>query len=423
MTKLAARAATLAGSPCSPAVRASDWNMYVVSLTPYPSQLCSPLADDCRVMVRCLSRVFPTGGWGHHWVVTGLGVHFGVAGAPRCPLSAGRAAGAIAAARGNAWGPPPLTDAGAHDWRSCLRAFDCGCPDPVLPWGPPSPAADRRRLHDLARAQPVTAQDLRHKGGSIYRGMWAATFGGRLTAWLRERSGRRRWLPTDGTEWHTLVRRPDFASAFHILRLPAGGLRGAARGRSAAVRCAHPWWCTACGSPSARWAWLTPAPGHDGCAWCAACLGDDVLRDGGAHLTAHLVGTPPPWPGTQAACGSLALPAGPGAFPACPLCGLGEAGGEHLLIWCPAVAAAWAAIRPVPLTLLRALTTRGDHASVLGTLLHQTSFLHASLLHRVILQAPQAGARLVRAIRNIGRRDILRTRGRASGTRAAGRPR
>ena len=37
---------------------------------------------------------------------------------------------------------------------------------------------------------------------------------------------------------------------------------------------------------------------------------------------------------------------GPSDFGSCPLCGLGEGGAEHLMLWCPAGALAWCALAP-----------------------------------------------------------------------------
>ena len=36
----------------------------------------------------------------------------------------------------------------------------------------------------------------------------------------------------------------------------------------------------------------------------------------------------------------------PSEYGSCPLCGLGEGGAEHLMLWCPAVALAWCALAP-----------------------------------------------------------------------------
>eukprot|EP00969_Alexandrium_andersonii_P012680 552702-Alexandrium_andersonii.AAC.1 len=43
-----------------------------------------------------------------------------------------------------------------------------------------------------------------------------------------------------------------------------------------------------------------------------------------------------------------------GEAPRCPLCGWGEASSQHLLVWCPAVVAAWRSLAgPAAPPLLR----------------------------------------------------------------------
>ena len=51
---------------------------------------------------------------------------------------------------------------------------------------------------------------------------------------------------------------------------------------------------------------------------------------------------------------------GPSLYGACPLCGRGEAGAEHLLLWCPAVALAWAVLSGGDGTLASAVATPGQ---------------------------------------------------------------
>ena len=59
------------------------------------------------------------------------------------------------------------------------------------------------------------------------------------------------------------------------------------------------------------------------------------------------------------------------SFGACALCGCGEAGAEHLLIWCPAVALAWRTLggrqgRP----LASAIAVPGDDDALIARLPH-----------------------------------------------------
>merc|ERR1739836_13306 len=91
-------------------------------------------------------------------------------------------------------------------------------------------------------------------------------------------------------------------------------------------------------------------------------------------ILAHLTDRPGPpgfpnWPA-----------AGPpaGAYSACPLCGLADGGSEHLLVWCPAVSAAWAQLAPAAGSVLHAVFS-GPHTPLLARLLHQASYFHCSL--------------------------------------------
>eukprot|EP00974_Lingulodinium_polyedra_P077431 7496978-Lingulodinium_polyedra.AAC.1 len=63
-------------------------------------------------------------------------------------------------------------------------------------------------------------------------------------------------------------------------------------------------------------------------------------------MLARFDGSPPFAPSAVAAAlaevvGSAATAFFHGMYDTCPLCGLGEAGSERLVLWCPAVQAAW----------------------------------------------------------------------------------
>jgi hypothetical protein len=91
-------------------------------------------------------------------------------------------------------------------------------------------------------------------------------------------------------------------------------------------------------------------------------------------------------------------------FGACPLCGLGEAGSEHLCVWCPAVACAWAQLWPDRAvgSLLQAVAVDGPHLATTAALLHQSAFLYGSLQGRATMHWSQAAGWLVRAVRHRG---------------------
>ena len=83
----------------------------------------------------------------------------------------------------------------------------------------------------------------------------------------------------------------------------------------------------------------------------------------------------------------------------CPLCGRGEAGGDHLVVWCPAVAAAvrgWTAERRTLISLLREPPAQLE---AVRRVLHQASLLNCSLRGRAAMRWRQAAGWLVRACR------------------------
>ena len=88
----------------------------------------------------------------------------------------------------------------------------------------------------------------------------------------------------------------------------------------------------------------------------------------------------------------------PSEYGACPLCGLGEGGAEHLLLWCPAVALAWRFLAAGCESLLAEVVSGADGpVDIAALLLHQASFLQLSLLRRATMQWEAAGRWLVRA--------------------------
>ena len=65
---------------------------------------------------------------------------------------------------------------------------------------------------------------------------------------------------------------------------------------------------------------------------------------------------------------------------ACPLCGTGEGGGEHLVVWCPAVAAARYELSGADACLGATVASREARGrKEAAELLHQASFLHGCL--------------------------------------------
>ena len=92
----------------------------------------------------------------------------------------------------------------------------------------------------------------------------------------------------------------------------------------------------------------------------------------------------------------------------CPLCGRGEAGAEHLIIWCPGVGMAWHRMSGGRLSLVQTIRSEGaPMRRQAAELVHQASFLHGSLLGRTGLEWKQSGHWLLRATQAMLRRRPL----------------
>ena len=67
-----------------------------------------------------------------------------------------------------------------------------------------------------------------------YREAWRVRHEAAAHRWLATTAVRRRWLSAEGHEWRLAACAGSFTGSFHVLRLLAGGVRGAAqrRGRS-----------------------------------------------------------------------------------------------------------------------------------------------------------------------------------------------
>ena len=202
----------------------------------------------------------------------------------------------------------------------------------------------------------------RGAGAAIYRVAWRVRHERALHAWLDRTAGRKRWLADDGHAWRLVGRAPSFNAAYHVLRLLAGGVRGRAQGRARAAR-VRPHHCAACDSPEVAVVWCSPGVEEDGVAWCTDCRPTDArgllaAARGGetdsveecARMAVGQAWTEGHWRRSS--------------HGACPLCGGGEAGGEHLLQWCPAVQAAVDELLPGGGTLAQAchLDTGRDRA-------------------------------------------------------------
>ena len=414
-SRLAGRARALAACTCSPGRRAAAWNTYIVTLVPYPAHVALPDAGTVRALWTCYRAALRMNGaaWCPAWALTGIGIALGVRGAPRCPVAATRATAALAWYRRETWGPAPLALGHRRCWEQALTWAAHSPPGEA-----PALRANMERVRATLRLAAQSAlwqRDLppnRTVGRALYVAAWARDHLAAFWAWLAGKSRTRRWASGTGREWLVLQAATNYTAGHHILRVLADGLPGSARWRSSAARHLAPRRCFGCGAP-ARYAWTTPAEGQDGRAWCEGCFGPSAQGDAWACLPS--VGLPEPLLRTALALrASRGCPAHDDTWPAspydkCPLCSGGEAGAEHLLSWCPAVALAWACwgrsaaatagghLDDLGPSLLTALLHAHGNVEYLATFVHQVAFLHSTLLGRACMTPVKAAAWLVRS--------------------------
>jgi len=406
----------------SPRIRAYLWNTYLVSLAPYPAQVCQPPPTVLRQMQTGIRKAFHTKGWAPWWIIGSAPATTSIAGAPRCLSATAAAAGAIGWLRDGGCGPPEHRRVQGRLWLRCVAWAQGEHWDPRC-----RKDAETITQLEAQRNANEAALGLRGKGATIYRAAWRALWLRRWERWMETRSASRRWLPTHGTEWLVLGATRSYSAYWHVLKLLAGGLASAWTGRPREQRTAHPRLCTRCGDPAVEWSWRTPTSTQTGVGWCRRCL-TPAQRMAGGHMwaipadgTAHALdphaarellreaeigGSPPTGGGpTLGMYGDL-----PGScLRACPLCGTGEMGAEHLVIWCPAVFHAWHLLFPGEAPLMAVLTQAPQAQSTLvqtARFLHQVSYLHSSLARSpgAMLEGTQASRWIVRAVRKAGSR-------------------
>ena len=162
--------------------------------------------------------------------------------------------------------------------------------------------------------------------------------------YLLRKSRARRLAMSEGEEWVGLRQAGKWSTAWLTTRLFLEGFPGIANRRPSHLRgLVSCWGCVAFGNP--RWRWLSPSEGTDevttnGVAWCNVCcqisLPATVLGrvESGDEQTNNMEILPgPPVPNQ-------------GPYTSCPFCGSGEAGTEHLVVFCQAAHRAWRALCP-----------------------------------------------------------------------------
>ena len=267
--------------------------------------------------------------------------------------------------------------------------------------------------HDACASWDEVAQPERRRvAASLHSVWWSRRHAGEFRDFLQQHSAARRWFPTGGEEWWLLPASRSFYVAMLVLKVLASGHYSNARMRSLDERVLHRRTCFRCQTPAVIWTWCTPAAAAPaGESWCGQCVGElrtiggwPMLVDGGAPDSAFAE-----WALRLRSSVDTELAGAAwidSCFGVCPLCGFGERGSEHVLIWCLAVARAWFLVAPMeqPVPLLRALMEPGRHTPLLADLLCHVGRMYSSLrtasLH--YMEASRILAGQVRAANIIG---------------------
>ena len=201
------------------------------------------------------------------------------------------------------------------------------------------------------------------------------------------RSSERRWAPGTGEEWALVQASATVTDAGRVLRLLCNGVSSRARWRTAGQRAARR--CVVCGDAGVTLAWSSPAgpeadePGP-GLGWCRGCAGQ--WNAGNCWAALPELDLPCElWDRAR----EITRCRGPltefvaqlSQFGACPLCGTGEAGSEHLWMWCPAVALAWSRCGRDD-DMARAFASGATAPEHTAAFISQVVFLHAAALGR-----------------------------------------
>ena len=383
-------------------LRTESWNTYCASTLPYPASTILPGPEQLEALRGCVATLFPTGTWARRNLPSGIHMALGIAHGPRDPEAVAITSSVTKVVFDQFAGPPdalrePL------DWTLQLqewaRVVEEPCPLNCGLHGMstlPSVLRARRTVRGgLIHPLAVSKQQLVR---AIYIGVWWILDQGATKKYLLKRSRSRRWAPSEGQEWVQLSKCERWSQAWLITRLLLDGLPGTASRRPSHLR--GPVRCWNCGIIALpQWRWLSPSEnpgnpsqeGRNGVAWCTRCCQ--------VSLPALVPGSPP-GPGGYTALNRLGGPPAPqqGAYTTCPLCGLGEAGSEHLVIFCPAVAEAWRILCPSSghwwLGWHNAPVVTPSCGNYRLPFAHAVAFL-ACAIGNAPVQNPEAGCRLI----------------------------
>ena len=340
------RTSAMKATRMSLANRSANWNTFCVSTVPYPASILPLSQQDASDLRRALGTLFPCRTWISQDMITDLGMVLQLRGTPRDPGLVADTASVMSLARGGLAGPegghgPCLQYArDVHEWAVATAA----APEDFLP------VEHERRA---ARKLLLTYPDRGHFGRGpetsrlIYLALWSKRRRAGTTAYLLRRSRTRRWRPSEGHEWAALRHAPSWAIAWVTARMYCNGVPGTAQRRLRNADAQDRCWGCGCERPL-KWRWLsrsdTPGAEQDAVGWCELCTGNatraalPLARIESPHRPGSLG---PPQADEPNHLPGAAVPRR-GVFQRCPLCGDGEAGAEHLAIFCSAVANTWA---------------------------------------------------------------------------------
>ena len=160
-----------------------------------------------------------------------------------------------------------------------------------------------------------------------------------------------------------------------------------------------------CAAQPVQLVWRSASPpeigdGEDGMAWCSDCIQPGMAEHSWACLPVHMI------PSSlreqarysrqeHASCNSDTRQS---HFGACPLCGIGEAGAEHIWQWCSAAVMAWAKCGD-GYNWREALAGRCNDRLRLTIVTSQVVFLHTSLIGRTSATADDSARRITKVVR------------------------
>ena len=336
--------------------RAAAWNTYCVSTCPYPASIVAAGKDQRDAALTALARLFPCVPWARRSFPWDLGLLLGLRGSPRDPSLVADTATVMALIRGQFAGPPEaLADAERkirRIWEWAGRAFES---DQAY-FGTHSLRAEERAHRTLAAARTDHGGFNRNPrlARAVHIALWSLGPRRQAHQYLQRRSGRRRWGGQDGTEWDILANAERWADAYLAARVYLGGVPGTAAARRRPRRTESTQdSCHSCGAGRPhRWRWLsagvTRGSQQEAVGWCVDCCAGGhhgiVEGDSGPNLG------DPDDSGIGARWRDVVL-GGPlvprcGVYSPCPLCHAGEAGSEHVAVFCPAVRRAWRLLAP-----------------------------------------------------------------------------